>query len=263
MTFPLTDQQYMGIYAVFGILQAFFVILTGYMFAYMGVKSSSSIHDSALTSVFRAPIAFFDTTPVGRIMNRFSKDVDSIDNVLPETLRMFLNTLALTVATVITIVVALPWFLIPLVLMLPFYWFAQAFYRSTSREIKRLDSVSRSPLYAHFAETLNGLATIRAYSASERFELESRKRLDKNNRAYYMTILIQRWLAIRLETTSAFLVLCVGFFSVASSVQSTIPPGILGLVLSYSLSITATLNWCVRQAAETEVRIEFLMAKWF
>ena len=100
----------------------------------------------------RSPVTFFDTNPLGRIVNRFSKDTDTVDNTLPEAFRMFLSTLGGTIATICLIIYATPLFAIPLVPLLVVYYWIQNLYRHTSRELKRLDSIFRSPLYANFGE---------------------------------------------------------------------------------------------------------------
>ena len=103
-----------------------------------------------------------DTTPIGRIINRFSKDMDGIDNTLGDTYRQFALTLATSISTFVLICYVSPFFIAPMVPVLVLYYFVQWTYRTTSRELKRLDSLSRSPLYSNFGETLTGLPTIRA-----------------------------------------------------------------------------------------------------
>lgn len=147
--------------------------------------------------------------------------------------------------------VVTPFHQVCLVVAIPIYYFLQDFYRSTSREVARLNNITRSPVYALFAETLNGLSTIRAYGASSSFEHQLLNRLDTNQRAYYISITIQRWIALRLETTSAFLVFAAAIFAVSVNVGN-MPPGLLALAVTYSLQVTAVFNWSVRQAAETE-----------
>jgi ABC-type multidrug transport system fused ATPase/permease subunit len=152
-------------------------------------------------------MSFFETTPLGRIMNRFSKDIDTIDNLLGDALRMFSATLANIIGAIILIAIVLPWFLIGVAAIALLYVWAAAFYRASARELKvclslsssskhrlqiftvqRLDSVLRSSLYSHFSESLSGLATIRAYKESERFKKDNEDRVDVENRAYWLTV---------------------------------------------------------------------------
>jgi ATP-binding cassette, subfamily C (CFTR/MRP), member 1 len=104
----------------------------------------------------RAPVLFFDTTPLGRILNRFSKDQDGVDSGVMDALRMFLTMFSTVIATFILIIIAIPWFAIPMVPVLAFYYVVQKIYRSVSLELKRLDAISRSPVYSQIGETLTG-----------------------------------------------------------------------------------------------------------
>ena len=132
----------------------------------------------------------------------------------------------------------------------------QKFYLSTSRELKRLDSTSRSPIFAHFQETLGGVSTIRAYKCENRFIATNESRIDFNQKAYYPSISSNRWLAIRLEFIGALIVFGSALFSVFTIwFNGSIPASIIGLMLTYSLSVTQTLNWLVRQSCEIETNI--------
>ncbi|GJJ74211.1 ATP-binding cassette, subfamily C (CFTR/MRP), member 1 [Entomortierella parvispora] len=248
--FNESQKFYMILYAVWGILQGIFQFINGFFFSIGGASAAKVLHQRALQNIFRAPSSFFDTTPLGRIINRFSKDVDSCDNLLSESYRMFTGTAAIVLSTFILISVIFPWFLLPLVPMLIFYYYAAIYYRSSSRELKRIDSILRSSLYAHFSETLSGMATIRAYREQNRFIERNAYFIDLENRPYFMSYSIQRWLGVRLETIANTLVFCTSLLGVCG--RLTILPGTIGLVLSYSMSVTGTFNWCVRQYAEVE-----------
>lgn len=158
--------------------------------------------------------------------------------------------------TLVVISVSTPAFIaliIPLSLM---YIFIQRYYLRTSRELKRLDSVSRSPIYAHFQESLGGISTIRAYRQQNRFELENEWRVDANLRAFFPSISANRWLAVRLEFIGAICILGAAGFSIISVASgSKLPAGMVGLAMSYALQITTSLNWIVRQTVEVETNI--------
>jgi ABC-type multidrug transport system fused ATPase/permease subunit len=197
-----------------------------------------------------APMSFFETTPLGRIMNRFSKDIDTVDNLLGDALRMFMGTFSSILGAIILISIVLPWFLIGVFVILLGYIWAAAFYRASARELKRLDAVLRSSLYSHFSESLSGLATIRAYNESDRFRLDNETRVDVENRAYWLTVTNQRWLGIRLDLLGALLTFIVAMLTVGT--RFTISPAQTGLVLSYILSVQQAFGWMVRQSAEVE-----------
>jgi ABC-type multidrug transport system fused ATPase/permease subunit len=136
------------------------------------------------------------------------------------------------------------------------YIWIQRYYLRTSRELKRLDSVSRSPIYAHFQESLGGTSTIRAYRQQARFERENEWRVDSNLRAYFPSISANRWLAVRLEFLGAIVILAAAGFSIISVASgSGLTEGMVGLAMSYALQITTSLNWIVRQTVEVETNI--------
>jgi ABC-type multidrug transport system fused ATPase/permease subunit len=129
-----------------------------------------------------APSSFFETIPLGRIMNRFANDIDTVDNTVSDSLRMFLMTFANIVGSFVLIAIIIPWFLIAVgVIMVVYYAFA-LYHRSSAPELKWLDVILRSSLYAHFSESLAGLATIRAYGETDRFRKESKERVNIENR---------------------------------------------------------------------------------
>ena len=133
------------------------------------------------------------------------------------------------------------------------YLYIQRYYLRTSRELKRLDSVSKSPIYAHFQESLGGLTTIRAYRHQERFALENQWRVDANLSAYFPSINANRWLAVRLEFIGSFIILAAATLAIISVTGgSDLSAGWVGLTMSYALQITQSLNWIVRQTVEVE-----------
>ncbi|CAG8547028.1 11089_t:CDS:10 [Funneliformis mosseae] len=251
--FNMSTEKYMAIYLAWGVSQGIFSLLSGLIFSYAGSRAAKILHRNSIKRVLRAPTKFFDTTPLGRIINRFSKDIDTCDNLLSDTYRMFLSTLAIVLGTFILISIVFVYFLIPLVPLLALYYFAALYYRSTNRELKRLDSVLRSSLYAHFSESLTGLPTIRAYREQDRFLRTNEQFVDIENRAYFLTIVVQRWLGLRLESIASALIFFTSLFSVIG--RYNVDPSITGLVLSYALQVTGTFNWCVRQFAEVEANM--------
>merc|ERR1719187_1181897 len=134
------------------------------------------MHKNMLARIMMAPMSFFDTTPLGRVVNRFAKDVDVCDNTLPGSLRNWLSQFATFVATIITIMTVIWEFIIVIVPVAVVFYFVQRLYVSTSRQLKRLESVTRSPIYSHFGESVAGAPTIRAFGLEDRFIKESEKR---------------------------------------------------------------------------------------
>ena len=244
------NNWYLGIYAAIGMGQLVFALSGTMVSAYMGIVSAITLHDKSFASVLRSPMSFFDTTPIGRIINRFSKDQDVIDSLLMDTLRMMVFMSLMITATFIMIAVVTPFFLVALAPIMVVYYAVQKKYRETSRELKRLESISRSPLFSHFSETLTGLATIRAYRAQETFTAANVDRVNGNNRSYYLLVLTQRWLSIRVETIGAMIAFVAALIVVIQ--RDTISAGVAGVSLTYAIGITALLNWVVRQTVEAE-----------
>eukprot|EP00455_Lapot_gusevi_P037310 TRINITY_DN416_c0_g1_i6.p1 TRINITY_DN416_c0_g1~~TRINITY_DN416_c0_g1_i6.p1 ORF type:complete len:1330 (+),score=511.36 TRINITY_DN416_c0_g1_i6:191-4180(+) len=241
---------YLGIYAAIGGGSMIATVIATVVLAAAGYNAALVLHDRAFATVLRAPMSFFDTTPIGRILNRFSRDQDTIDSSIADVIRMTLTMFCVAFFTLAMIAVVSPWFLIPLLLVSIVYFRTQSFYRDASRELKRLESISRSPLFAHFSETLAGLPTIRAYGEEHKFILTNEERLDLNNRAVYNQYNSQRWLAIRLESIGASITLTACIISVA--LRDTLNPGLVGLSISYAMSVTGLLTWLIRQSVELE-----------
>ncbi|GAA6031091.1 hypothetical protein JCM8097_004000 [Rhodosporidiobolus ruineniae] len=248
--FNQTQGFYEGMYAMLGVLQAIFSFMLGLSTTIIGYNLSRSLHQGAITGVLRAPMSFFDTQPQGRVMNRFSKDIDTIDNTLNDSFRMFMATASGVVGSVVLIAIVQHWFLLVVAGVLCLYGFAASFYRQSARELKRLDNLLRSSLYAHFSETLSGLATVRAYGESGKFLKQNEAYIDLEDRAYFLTVINQRWLGLRLDFFGSCLTFAVAMFGVGT--RTSVSPSQTGLVLSYILSISSAFSWMVRQGAEVE-----------
>lgn len=249
--------MYIAIYFAFGIgSSALTVVQTLILWIFCSIEASRKLHERMANAIFRSPMSFFDTTPTGRILNRFSSDIYRVDEVLARVFNMLFANVGKSGFTLIVISVTTPPFtalIIPLALT---YYYIQRYYLRTSRELKRLDSVTRSPIYAHFQESLGGLSTIRAYRQQERFRLENEWRLDANLKAFFPSISANRWLAVRLEFIGGIVILAAAGLAIIAVVKGAkITDGDVGLSLSYALQITSSLNWIVRQTVEVETNI--------
>ncbi|KAL4258198.1 ATP-binding cassette transporter C, partial [Pleurotus pulmonarius] len=228
-----TQGSYMGVYAGLGVANALFSFMLGMSFSFASLIASFNLFSAALTAVLRSPTSFFDTTPMGRILTRLSKDQDTLDAELSTTLLQFLNTFSSILGTAALVFYTFPYLGIMFAPMSVLYYGISVYYRRTSVETKRLDSLMRSALYASYSETLTGLSTIRAYRTQDTAVTHANKRLDMENRAYYMTIAIQRWLAVRLDVFGNILVFGIALF--ASGFRNTVNPAKIGVVLTYTL----------------------------
>ncbi|XP_064611716.1 multidrug resistance-associated protein 1-like isoform X1 [Liolophura sinensis] len=250
-----TEQRDMrlGVYGALGLLQGIFVLL-GALLIYRGnIRAGRVLHCDLLTNVLASPMSFFDTTPLGRTINRFGKDLDVVDVTLPMIFRSWLACVLKVVAVLLVISISTPPFVAVILPLALIYFLVQRFYVATSRQLKRLESVSRSPIYSHFGETITGAPTIRAYRQQKRFMEESEARVDENQICYYPSIVSNRWLAIRLEFVGNCIVFFASLFAVIQ--RDSLEPGTVGLSITYALSITQTLNWMVRMTSELETNI--------
>eukprot|EP01088_Endostelium_zonatum_P014666 TRINITY_DN3301_c1_g2_i1.p1 TRINITY_DN3301_c1_g2~~TRINITY_DN3301_c1_g2_i1.p1 ORF type:complete len:682 (-),score=141.88 TRINITY_DN3301_c1_g2_i1:2-1972(-) len=244
---------YLGIYAAWTGANVIFVFIRALTFVFGGLNAAKKLHSLLLSRVIRAPMSFFDTTPTGRILNRFTKDVYVIDEVLPRTLAMLIGMLFSAVAVICVISYVTPFFLCALLPLAYVYYAVQQYYIASSREIKRLDGVSRSPIYAHFTETLHGVTTIRAFSNQRMFIESNEAKVDRNLKAHYASFVSNRWLGVRLEVIGSLIVGFAALFAVVE--KDNVDPGLAGLSISYSLTITGILNWMVRQVADMETQM--------
>ncbi|XP_007443149.2 multidrug resistance-associated protein 1 [Python bivittatus] len=243
----------LGVYGALGISQG--VAVFGYSMAVSvgGIFASRHLHLDLLHNVLRCPVSFFEQTPSGNLVNRFSKEMDTIDSVLPQIIKMFMGSLFNVLGACVIILLATPVAAVVIPPLGLLYFFVQRFYVATSRQLKRLESVSRSPVYSHFNETLLGVSVIRAFEEQERFIRQSDLKVDENQKAYYPSIVANRWLAVRLESVGNCIVLFAALFAVIA--RRSLSPGLVGLSISYSLQITTYLNWLVRMSSEMETNI--------
>ncbi|KAJ3317962.1 Multidrug resistance-associated protein 1 [Boothiomyces sp. JEL0866] len=248
--YHLSRDDYIKDYYYLGFSQLVLNVLYGLSIASFGARSSRKIHNLAITKIFSCTLSFFDSTPLGRITSRFSRDVDTLDTLMPESLRAFIWTLSLCISNIILIGTYLPWFLLPAVLLMFLFYYLQQFYLKTALELKRIDSISRSPLIAQISETLNGLVTIRAYQAMDRFKTKNDQLINVNNRPLYLILIVQRWIQLRLECLNSILVFFIAIFCVYF--RNTLNPSITGLLIAYSLQITQTFTWVVKTSTDVE-----------
>ncbi|KAL8907376.1 MAG: hypothetical protein Q9207_001426 [Kuettlingeria erythrocarpa] len=249
--------KYIGVYFAFGVGSAALVVVqTLILWIFCSVEASRKLHERMMYAIFRSPMSFFETTPTGRILNRFSSDIYRIDEVLARTFNMLFVNTTRALYTLVLIAASTPAFVALIVPLGGVYLYIQRYYLRTSRELKRLDSISRSPIYAHFQESLGGMTTIRAYRQQQRFALENEWRMDENLRAYFPSINANRWLAVRLEFIGSFIILAAASFAIISvATGGGLSAGMVGLAMSYALQITQSLNWIVRQTVEVETNI--------
>ncbi|KAK3836760.1 MAG: hypothetical protein J3R72DRAFT_200095 [Linnemannia gamsii] len=239
----------------YGILILAYVImdvLVNYMAEVVcGIQASKTIHSRLITRVLRLPMSFFDTTPMGRIVNRFSSDMAAIDSQLPEECNDLLAFSTLIASSLLVIAYSTPAFLLffpPLVFV---YVVVQDYFIKTSGALRRLQSVAKSPLYQHFSETLAGVSTIRVMQGqTSRFILDNEAKTDTTVNRTNIIQLVNRWLQIRVELMGGLIVFAAAALAVLNA--DTLDPSLVGLALTYALSMVTFINALVRTFSEVQ-----------
>ncbi|XP_077965941.1 ATP-binding cassette sub-family C member 4-like isoform X2 [Styela clava] len=246
------SSYYMKIYAVLSTMVFLIVLLRANLHFYICVTSGIQMHKKMFEAILRAPIRFFDTNPAGRILNRFSKDMGQIDEILPIAFSDCLWILGVIVSVVIlTSVVNYFVILVTIPLVIYFLWLRN-YYLRTSRDIKRLEGTCRSPVFSLLSSTLQGLLTVRAFGVQQQFEDKFHEYQDLHTASWFLFFVGTRWFGLRLDLIAATFISAVTFFSVISASLLNLNASEIGLVLTYTASLIGMFQWGVRQSAEVE-----------
>ncbi|GAM22415.1 hypothetical protein SAMD00019534_055900 [Acytostelium subglobosum LB1] len=243
---------YLRIYTLFIVAFGFFVVLKLRSIIFLTLRAAKKMHERLVNGVFYSPCSFFDSNPSGRILNRFSKDMSDVDLLVVESINDVLTCGTSVIISVLQMIYLTPYIAIPFSLLSVYYFYIQKFYRSTSRDLKRMDAITRSPIYSHLGESFNGMLSIRSFKQQQRFIQAFEQHTDLNQRLFYHNFSVNRWLGMNLEMLTGLMVLCAAVFSMISS---NISPSIAGMAVSSAISITGILNWAIRQFTELEVRM--------
>nr|XP_025044578.1 multidrug resistance-associated protein 7 [Pelodiscus sinensis] len=238
---------YLTVYGGIAGANSFFTLLRAFLFAYGTIRAATVIHSRLLQRVMKAIVTFFDVTPTARVLNRLSSDLS-----LPFILNIFLANVFGLLGMLVMITYGLPWIGLILLPLAALYFSIQRYYRRTSRELKRLYSLTLSPIYTHFSETLTGLSTIRATRATERFEAENQLRLEQNQRCLFASNTAMQWLDIRLQMIGVAVVTAIAGIAIIQHQRQLGNPGLVGLALSYALSVTNLLSSLISSFTQTE-----------
>jgi ABC-type multidrug transport system fused ATPase/permease subunit len=246
---------YLEVYTGLSFAQVLVTLGNSFWLVLSSLFAAQKLHNGMLASMLRAPMSFFHSNPVGRIINRFAKDTGDIDRSVAMFTNMFLTSWFSLISTFFLIgfvnTISL-WAILPLLLA---FYSSYLYFQATAREVKRMDSITRSPVYAQFGEALNGLATIRAYKAYDRMARMNGQAMDTNARFTVVTMSSNRWLAVRLEFLGGLMIWMTGTLAVFANARARDPASFapqMGLILSYALNITNLMTAVLRLASLAE-----------
>ena len=245
--------QYLVRYGVFGGLQSLFIFLAILIITTGSVGASMRIHNNLLENILKAPMSFFDTSPLGRIVNRFSKDMDDVDNVLQNLLKDLLKHTFIMLGVIFILVFVYPLILVPVLILSVLFLFIRLAYLRTGRQLKRLMAINRSPMNSHMEESLSGAPTIRAFQLQREFIEENEKKVENYIRSWYPDIIGCSWLFWRLQLTLATFIIVTCLIIILN--RESFSSGVVGLCLSYTINCQISVYWLARVSADVEKAI--------
>uniref|UniRef100_A0A4W6CZZ7 ATP-binding cassette, sub-family C (CFTR/MRP), member 9 n=1 Tax=Lates calcarifer TaxID=8187 RepID=A0A4W6CZZ7_LATCA len=249
------DSYYLPVFIILCAAGITLCLITSLTVEFLGLSAATNLHHNLLNKIIHAPIRFFDITPLGQILNRFSADTNIIDQHIPPTLESLTRSTLLCLSAIGVISSITPIFLIALVPLAIAFYFIQKYFRVASKDLQDLDDSTQLPLLCHFSETAEGLTTIRAFRHEARFRQRMLELTDTNNTAYLFLSAANRWLEVRTDYLGAVIVLTAAGASIWSLRYDLPSVGLVGLGLTYALTVTNYLNWVVRNLADLEVQM--------
>uniref|UniRef100_A0A671US85 Multidrug resistance-associated protein 4-like n=1 Tax=Sparus aurata TaxID=8175 RepID=A0A671US85_SPAAU len=241
---------YLGIYGGLTLSVIIFGFIRNLLFFHVLVRCAQSLHNRMFNTILKTPVRFFDINPIGRVLNRFSKDIGQLDSNMPWTFVDFTQVFLQILGVIAVSVSVIPWILIPVLPLLLFFIYLRRYFLQTSRDIKRLESTTRSPVFSHLSSSLQGLWTIRAFGAEQRFQKMFDAHQDLHSESWFLFLTTSRWFALRLDGICSIFVTITTFGCLL--LRDQLDAGSVGLALSYSVTLMGMFQWGVRQSAEVE-----------
>ncbi|CAH1408377.1 unnamed protein product [Nezara viridula] len=228
-------------------------LIRGYVFTKVTLKASAKFHNTLLDKLMKTYLSFFESTPAGRIQNLFAKDIDEVETKLPLTLESLMQGLMNTAFSVLFICLAFPFFAIGLVLLFLVYYFRiHRSFRAGLRELKRLDNLTRSPVFSNVLTTVQGLDTIHAFGKEQGFIQRFTSSFDFNSVCFYMSSVANRWIALRVDTVTVLIIFGTSIFSIV--MKGSVPASLAGLAIAYATTLSGMLQFTLRLITDNEVK---------
>uniref|UniRef100_A0A672ZTL0 Cystic fibrosis transmembrane conductance regulator n=1 Tax=Sphaeramia orbicularis TaxID=375764 RepID=A0A672ZTL0_9TELE len=241
---------FLGIYAGLTAATIIFGFMRNLFLFNVLVRCAQALHNRMFNSILRTPVRFFDINPIGRILNRFSKDIGMLDSNMPWTFVDFIQVFLQILGVICVAASVIPLILVPVIPLLGVFLWLRRYFLRTSRDIKRLESTTRSPVFSHLSSSLQGLWTIRAFGAEERFQKTFDAHQDLHSGAWFLFLTTSRWFAVRLDGICSIFVTVTTFGCLL--LRHQLDAGSVGLALSYAVTLMGMFQWGVRQSAEVE-----------
>ncbi|CAL5039010.1 unnamed protein product [Urochloa decumbens] len=234
-----------GAYSGLSIFSCFFAYFRSLFAANLGLKASKAFFSGLMESVFKAPMSFFDSTPVGRIITRASSDLSILDFDIPYSMA-FVATGGIEVVTTVLVMGTVTWQVLVVAIPVTITMvYVQRYYVSSARELVRINGTTKAPVMNYASESILGVVTIRAFAAAERFIHSNMQLIDTDATMFFHTVAAQEWVLIRVEALQSLTIITAALFLV-SVPPGAISPGFAGLCLSYALTLTSAQVFLTR-----------------
>ncbi|XP_053972249.1 ATP-binding cassette sub-family C member 5-like isoform X1 [Hylaeus volcanicus] len=227
-------------------------LLRGLVITFTTINASTTLHNKVFKKMIESSLTFFETTPSGRIQNIFSRDIDEVDSYIPISVENMVQNIFTCSFAIIFICSILPWFSIPLIILAAIFFYTSKVFRVAMRDLKRMESASRSPVLSFVTTTVHGLNTIHAFQKEKAFTNKFEELFDLNNLCLYLCQSAMRWSAVRLDSLAIASASITAFLVIA--IRDQISPALAGLAMAYSMQMTGVFQYTVRLMAETETR---------
>jgi ABC-type multidrug transport system fused ATPase/permease subunit len=246
------QRTYLAIYAAAALGVMVCALIQSVSFATVTLNASRVFHDRVFSSMMRAQSSWLDTQPTGRILSRFTGDMDVIDSTMPPNIEQASEYQVQVILSIVAIIAVFPWFLLPLCPIAATFVYISQFFRRAARDLKRIDNMSRSPLVSHIQATMQGLENIRAYGRLEEFDSQNRQHVDNATRAYWAFYAANRWVAMRLDVQTTLIASFTVALCIAAHAAGGLTPALAGLAIVQALQTTGIFQASVRLLIDTE-----------
>ncbi|CAF0703150.1 unnamed protein product [Brachionus calyciflorus] len=246
--------KYYYIYCILIVSAILIGVLRISLFFVLSARTATSLHKNMFNKVLKTPMRFFDTNPIGRIMNRFSKDIGFVDDLIPSTVSDFMMVLMMVLGSVSISLILNYWIIIPTIPLTFVFIYVRKYFLATSMEIKRIEGIVRSPIYVHVNNTLSGMTIIRAANMEDILKEEFYVHTDYHSRANATFMYVNRWLGVRLDWIATIFTYIALFSCILMKELNilNVSSGDVGIMLVYLLQLVGLFQWTVRQSCEVE-----------